>query len=244
MQLMDKIKKLLALASDERGNEEECKQAMAKVHRLLSEHNLTMEAVESHALDEGDAVKVKQHAYEHDKKVQPRWHGFVWNGVAKLFYGSYFRQRRTVWIEGEGYKPVISNVIVASPENAETARLVVEFVIQQIDALAKREASGCGRSFIDSYKKGCAMRVSQRCDELIARARAGELGDETGTALVPLASMYDKAQMAINKELAGMRFSKSRATMGSREGYTAGVKAGDRVSLNRPLAGSNVKGVL
>lgn len=238
MSIQNRILKLLALAEDCRGNEEEAKAAMAKVHQLLSEHNLSM-------------AEVKEGSLEDDRPIAERvqdnvvfiaggsvWKRWVYDAVARLYYGfTYYSSGGYERVNGS-YCKGTKVTIIASEYNAAVAKQVAEFVIDQIETLAKLEASGCGRSFIDSYKKGCAARINQRCKELIAQAKANTIPNEAGTALMCLSDLYNRADEAIKKHLKdqGVRLSAgTSASAASSAGYAAGRSAGDRVSLNNPL---------
>ena len=234
-----RIKKLLALANDKRGNEAEAKAAMEKAHQLLSEHNLSMAQVDS-AIESG----VTENKFFEITGRLASWKPVVWGAVARLFYGYYFYSQTYRYVDGRetaGY----THTIIAEEQNADVAMTVSAFVIDQVEQLAKYH-KGSGRAFISSYKHGVAHRIDERVNAIIAKAKAGEMELSDGTDLMCVSSLYDKATEAIQDYVRkkDIKVKQKEVSISEIEGFTAGMVAGDKVSLNRPVSNSVVTGRL
>lgn len=241
--ILDTIKKLLALAEDARGNESEMHVAMEKVHTLLSKYNLSLTEVRDHD-SENSILSVdvcKTSFFDDSSGHMKHWKGCVWGAIARLYYGYVYSCLTMVTDPNNPYKSrrVTQYTIIAHKDNAEIAIAVVQFVLSQARSIANRECSRMGRSYKDSFLKGLAFRVSQRVDELIRQAKEGKVVSD-GTALVRLDDLYDKyavAQREFVKQL-GVTIQTNTWHAKSRVGFVAGKKAGDQISLNRPVSSS------
>lgn len=212
--IIEKIQKCLELAK-RGGTEGEATAAMSMVQSLLAKHNLSLAEVESKGQKPEDYVRNEA------GRLQP-WQRYVWNGIARLYFCSFFTSGA-------------NGIVIGKPSNIAIVENMAGYLCGLGETLAKAESKD--RSFRNSFKAGFAQRISQRCHEEIKRAKENKVFEaNTCTALV-LAPLYEKT----GKEIAtwlfnqGIRTTAKRSTqrVSNGAGYNAGRSAGDGVSLGR-----------
>lgn len=238
---IEKIQKCLELAR-RGGTEGEANAAMARVQALLAKHNLTMAEVE----DRGQTVE--DYVRNDLGRLQP-WQRSVWNGIASLYFCSYFSSGK-------------NGVLIGKPSNAAIVRSMADYICKLGERLA---AEGSAKSledlpddlrydaamrsmitqFRNSFKAGFSSRIYQRCAEEIRSAKAGNMTDEnTGCALV-VAPLYEKTGKEIAVFLRSLGVSVRSKTQSRRissgDGYRAGQSAGNSVSLRGNTIGGGSK---
>lgn len=161
--LIDRLKKLLALAKDTRGNENEAAAAMEKVQALLAEYNLTMADLESQG-GKDESGRRSQDKYE--KSAMYEYQRGLMKAVAEAHYCLYWTGAR---IDYRGKRPVkrFYHVLVGREANVISARLMFEYLNTTIEKLSTERYTSRGnlsRSAI-SWKEGCASRLEERLTE-------------------------------------------------------------------------------
>lgn len=229
-----RIQRLLALAHGTHDNgDEERAAAMAKVLKLLAEHNLTMEAAQTI----GSKPTEKRTSDIQENKRDYLWVRHATHAVAQLYFCRVFTTKTGkdrsafTWVGLEG--------------NIGAAQAVIEWVIKSIEAEARRDArkAPAGTSpntWTWSFCKGAAAQVIERCKT--ARKNAEDAAaDEPGTGMV-LASYYKKEYDANTTYLAEplsvqlrKSHAKSRNTLA--DAYDSGKEYGNKVGLGRPVEG-------
>jgi hypothetical protein len=137
-------------------------------------------------------------------------------------------------------------VVYGRPSNIQVVHYVAQSLIRTGETLATQEAKAAAqrmakdgielnvRAWAASFRIGYAHRIAERVNEEIAKAKRGEVKDETGTALI-LSPLYDREKTAITAVMNnhGIKFkvNRSSANVRSSSGYNAGREAGDRASF-------------
>lgn len=218
--IIEKIRKLLALA-ERAGTEHEALVAMEKAQALLVEHGLSISEVHK---DEVDFESVTQQ-YEWNAS----WIKYVAVGVAKLYLCH-------VYCVGNGTNS-FSLVFSGSPVNIQTATYVMDVVV----STGKRLAREYGRqarivngdnavSASNSFKKGFAMRIQGRCDQLVKHV----MSESNGENALVVANLYETTGSQIEKWLGGkgLNFRTNRGKVRADPRHArAGAAAADRVNL-------------
>lgn len=215
--IVEKIRKLLRLARDKRGNEAEAASAMAAAQRLMLKHNI--DSVEE--VVEQVAIRGDWHNYEVDKK----WQQILMQAVGKLYNCRGLMRTNSAQVQFVG-KP--SNVLVC----ADT----LEWITEQVNDLHKQalQAFKDGgklskfeyRNFRLTFKEACALRIWERVNEIVAAAR-NEIPSHM--ALLVIDQALSAADDLINADtnIKKGRKIKMRGGLGS----GAGRVAGDQVKI-------------
>lgn len=200
--IIEKIKKLLAMANDARANENEAAVAMQRVQEMLASYNLSMAQVDSFKVkDEKDAREGRQKTTM-EKSAMYEYQRTLMRYVADAHYCLYFVGEKNAYNEKSGkYMRRKHHVLVGREGNVITATLMFEYLNSTIEKLAMEvypHPMNLSKSAL-SWKGGCSTRLSQRLYEKRIKAdqeqeeRAHEAAKNShGTALVLLSEVRDK----------------------------------------------------
>lgn len=230
--IISRVRKLMALANDERASEGERDNALRMAHATLAKYNLSMAQVSEGGAQEARVFQAFR------GKSQP-WTRSTANAVAGLFFCKYFYKNQGSYCEHN---------FIGRESNAITAKEIAEFVIKSIlseaNRLSKYEANP--NVWWTQFCKGAANQVWHRCAQLRKDAEresaAAPTATGTGTSIV-LASLY-KTEMQSNEDFLAeqglrLRSAASRERYTGAEGYAAGKSFGAKVSLSRQVGATS-----
>lgn len=213
--IRDKIRKLLAMAEHEGGNDHERQRAMSLASELMMRHGIERDQIggEKPKVARGDKFNM-----DYD------WYRDAANAAATL-YGC----RAVFWANTHF-------TFVGREDNRGAAQDTMAFLVLQVEAayraslpkgLSKTERADYRRSF----KRTASNRLWQRAQEAVAQqAKAPSAG---GTALVlHMGQLIAEVDEAL-KEM-GTRTARSRKSY-SGSGTMAGWNAANAMDLNRPV---------
>jgi hypothetical protein len=252
---IDKIRKLLKFANDERGNQTERDTALRQAYKLLSKHNLTLPDVAEGGDEE---LRVRESV---ELSVYP-WARIITNSLARLFFCAHYFQRShkgknaTHYFVGKQ-----ANAITAS----EMSAYVVKSVFKELRARFGSDTSPEARSFAMGVADTIVHRVAElrsqaeqeqadeQAQEAAAMALQGDALDEavggptgTGTALV-LANVYASEAKAndawIAENVGGLQYGADRTKAVGGSAYRAGRKHGEGISLQGQLGSAKAKSI-
>ena len=231
--ILERVRKMLALANDAAASEGERENAMRMAHATLAKYNLSLSEAEA----SGSAPEEARIEGGMVGRDYP-WMRTCAHAMAELFFCEYLIAR------ARGGKVV--HYFVGRESNTITAREMTSYVISSIDREAKRWSAETysGSNGWRSFAKGAASRVYVRARKIREEAERAPVTPSTSTALV-LASVYALEQQknkALIAQLYGDSLRQGRATQQrntSSDAYAAGREFGDRVSLNQQLGSSS-----
>lgn len=217
--IIERIKKMLALANDLAATEGERDNALRMAYNTMAKHNIDMATID-------ESSKEKQEARIDFPKVSWSW---TWakqvnHIVADLFFCKYYYFER---INGTQ----ITHHFVGRESNAMTAAVMADWIVNSIlkeaRGLYKSNTSPATRSFCTGAMHKLALRVQE-----IKRAKAQEFEATPGTSIV-LASLYEQEDAA-NEALmpADLRVNKGRNTKVQHDAYVAGQEFGAKINLD------------
>lgn len=156
-----RIQKLLALANDGRGNEEEAHSAMAKAHAIMAEHNLTMATIAATSKKEGEARSKEsmdgQAMFDYQRDLMAVIAETNYCYVSILY--TYTKRGA----KGAGYR------LIGTESNVATAKAMFEYLMQTINRLVMNEINNDYRKRMSrwaiSWCTGCAERLRERIAE-------------------------------------------------------------------------------
>lgn len=180
--IIDRIRKLLALADASRNpNEAEAEAAMRMATRLLSQNNLDLSDVQS-ATDANHPVG--EHPVPCSRAPADTWKAILATSVAPLYYAKVYRTGDELRYVGRPH-----NTIVASEMTA--------YLIRAIDRLAEQALASTMFStkppkndalFLRSFREGATSRLYHRIADLIKERDTAPIASATGTTLPALAA--------------------------------------------------------
>ncbi len=221
--ILDRVRKLLALANDERATEGERDNALRMAHATLAKHQLDMLDVDKHVRDKDDP----RGTYLMDGWGIP-WCRSIRNTVAKLFNCRYYSQK----INTTKYR----HFYVGRESNATTAMMMADWIVlallREADKRYGHRLTPGGRSF----GEGASHKLYKRVEAMLEEK--GQEYQATGYAVALL------DEDALNDALlpADLRTGKQRKANYDVSAFYDGHAHADGISLNTQLA--NKKGTL
>lgn len=225
--ILDRVRKLLATANDERGNEHERDNALRMAHNLLTKHGLSLMQVEAHEKDKADP-----RGKFDDIGLSTPWARRVRHAIADLFMCKYF-------FGSQLSSTRCTHYFVGRESNAVTAMYMSAYVVRSIVKEATKLYGHPLNADARSFSTGCASRLRQRIDQMIAD-KAKEVGPQTGGTALALLDLA-RAEKDANDawlEASGVQLttSKGRSAGVNAAAYSAGHAHGGSISLNVQIA--------
>ncbi len=226
--ILDRVRKMLALANDTRASDGERDNALRMAHNLLAKHNLSLADVEAAARNASDP----RGEYTEVGWAQP-WARTVYDAMSKLFFCRYA-------YGGKINSTKLRHKMIGRSSNATTALLMADFLCTSI----LRE---CRQRYVHNlspqsreFATGAAHRIYWRVQKLIEE-RARDKPDHpqgNGCALV-LADVYrlesEANALAVAELWPALKTGKPAPDVPLTKAYFAGQEYGATASLNVQL---------
>lgn len=218
--ILEKVRKLLAMANHENANETERDTAMRQAHALLTKHGLDMVSVENHEREKMDP----RGEFSHEDWSMP-WTRSVRNAIAKLFMCTYLMGDK---INGTRQR----HYFIGRESNATTAEYMSVFVVGSIlkEGRARYGHNLCAET--RAFGAGAGARLWQRVNELIeAKVQEVQVSDGKGLALIDLRTAEDDGNADFMKDYE-VRTLPSRKSNLDGNAYRAGQAHANNIGLN------------
>lgn len=217
--VLDKIKKLLAVANDAAATEGERDNALRMAHKLLVKHNLDMQDLHKHGIKE-------ERIRETVETFRMKWARGVAGSIAELFMCKLY------WQNINATKGRYSFIGLES--NATTAALMTEYVIQSILKEARKLYTHNLSSGARQFGYGAEFKLSNRVAEMI-KTTSKEVG--TGLIVVELYDLEEKAnEEFLKSQGTKIKILKDRETdITDYKAFNAGSQYAEKIDLNLQL---------
>jgi hypothetical protein len=232
---VDKIRKLLAVARDGRGNEHEATVAASQAEKLMRHYQLESADVvlEEIQREESFDRQTEDVSFEglkdHRPRQVPKWVGFIAIGCGRAF------TCKVDVVDGpRGYRVRFSGYAL----DVMLCRWVYRFLCEEMFRLSKLTTRGQGMSAAKSFRTGAASALQQRLFALDAeRTRETEERREAGASGSALV-LYDRKRERVDEMFGGQQTRQVKTSSGDRGAYRAGVEVGNKIAIptNRPLS--------
>lgn len=233
--ILNRIKKMLALANDAGATEGERDNALRMAYATMAKHNFDMAQVDAVTGAKGTANAAAEKR-EQIKKLYSElaWAREVSFAIARLFFCHYYCERLY------GTQSKMHHCFIGRTSNAITASEMSAYIVDSINREGRRNAKFAdqpGRAHRD-FCKGAVEQIVRRCHQLREDAEKPAQSKEPGMALV-LANFYDTEQSANKQHLVSLGVT-TKPTTGSQapkddDSYRRGRAFGANVSLNRQV---------
>jgi hypothetical protein len=236
--MLEKVRKLLAMGRDGRGNENEQEIAMRQANKIMAEFGIAEAECDMSAIDAGEMVfgeaqcGADGRAPEAGKvyRSAPSWAGVLVVGVAK-FTDSVVIRKRTEAGEIFAFRGEQNDVLLA--------RWIFGVLVQSIQ-LEQIKSGWTKRGEANSFRMAAATTLQKRLRTLTAervkmyeQARA----ESNSRALV----VVDRKQNEIAVRFGAQKTRSSRSGYSSSGAAIAGHAAGSRINIPWPLGNSGNK---
>ena len=211
--IIEKIRKLLALA-DDGANIHESARAAEQAEKLMRKYQIANADVLAAELD---ASGIQDEEVRHSARSTPVWVGFIALGVARLNDCQVINTRGGVQFTG-------------MVEDVEVASEMTRYLVRETDRLARRFPGTRGER--GSFRRGCAGTLQRRMFDLAEDRKAEFQEASGGTALVV-------QKHSLIEQHTGRKQQTRRSSMREGAGYRDGQKAGAGMRLDRQVGGRN-----
>ena len=218
--IVEKINKLLALASS--SNENEAAVAAQKASLLLAQYNLSLADLGS-----DDLTDITELVVETTTRFIS-WKMLLLCGIAEANGCQAFRNDYSGKMK-----------LIGSHASLIVCQHMYEYLSKTIERRAKYR-QGRGRAYLNAFRVGCATRLSQRLEEQRAEIENNGIAGNSETPQTPaivVRSMFEKSEAAVAEYLKqqGVEIKTKSAQLSSELGFDSGYKVGDKISLNKQI---------
>jgi len=217
--LLEKIRKLLALAGSP--NQAEAESAAAKAQELLAAYNLDMADV----LKTGDRSEIKEEIFE-EGRCSKAWREVLLNGICAVTFCKMLR--------GRGSNGEYNYSVLGREHCIATARCLYEYLAQAAMRLGRRHG-GTTRD-IANFRMGFAAAIRSR---LWIQYEEQIKGREEKALVIQDSDLIDKML-----SVRGVRRVSLRTGRRNSNAYAAGYAAGRDLSLAKQVGESGAAGSL
>ena len=212
--IIDKIKKLLALATSDNVNE--ASTAAAAAQKLMTQHRISAAEVEGHSTSSGQVEEILNTEFASEKSLIP-WKSRIASGLAKangceIYHGRHHTGVKTMYI--------------GPASGLATMQYMYQYLVREVDRLAAAERGrpGVDRTYLTSFRYGAAKTIAERLQESAQETMA----EASGTAL----AVINRDEERVKEVLASMALRPTKTRLNDKTGYERGRAAGKTVNLN------------
>jgi hypothetical protein len=228
IKIIDRIKKLLSLATS--ANQHEAAQAAALAADLMLKHEIEEAAL---APAEAAPEAVEESVLDELGRQHVSWRGIIAAGLSKAHGCACY---------GTKEKGIAQTRVVGQPSKVATIRYMYAYLTSETDRLAdvayRDEVLECRKSDVpapsargwkNGFRVGCAAEISKRLTAQRKETHAAARIAGQSSALVVVADAERAVERHMRREHPRLRSSSVRTS--SRSGVSAGRAAGGNVSL-------------
>lgn len=224
--ILEKVKKLLALANDAGASEGERDNALRMAHNMLAKHNLSMVDLNEHSAMEGRETHVLE-------GFNKKWCRQIGKSIAELFFCEYYFGE-----DINGTK--CPHYFVGKQSNAVTASLMTEYLIASILKECRKNWKHNLAPESRAFAYGAADRIFSRVCEM--RKNPEVEGEGNALVVINLYKTEREANRAfMDKSGVSLVKIKSKAQPVNSRAYNKGFEYADGLSLNGQLVNRNQK---
>lgn len=226
--VLNRIKKMLALANDAAATEGERDNAMRMAYATMAKHNIDMATVES----SGQQQTEKREEHYQEFFGRP-WARQVAHAIARMLFCEYVVSH----VGGEKSK-IYKHRFIGRTSNAVTAAELSRYLVNSIIKEARTRYGSGGSAEGRTFSVGATSAIRERVRKMIQEATQPPVEKTPGTALV-LVNMY-RSEAEANAMVLRSMYPKLQAARGGKgvhdsDAYRAGQQYGSTVSLNRQI---------
>lgn len=220
----EKIRKLLALASNNPSKEESAS-ALAKAQALMTEHKIEQATLN---ISNKEEEEIFTEFGETEGITSQNWK-YTLSEILSRANGCFIYTLR--------HKGTIG--VVGKPSNVKSFSYLLLYCVNEVERIAKANCRGLGRAYAISFKHGCVQAISLAITlekqklEAMMRARAAATNDARGLVVLNNAISKINAESALAEKVCRSKMKLSKGTgsgrISSNSGYSAGQQAGSSI---------------
>jgi hypothetical protein len=220
--IIDRVKKMLALANDSSASEGERDNALRMAHATLTKYNLDIEDLD---------VKEGRECMELFGFSSP-WQVRVSNSISKLFFCKYYFARG----------PKFTHTFVGKTSNVVTAQMMADYVIRSVrrEAAKRQRSESLPNSWYTSFCKGASVTIMDRCNALRVDQETNTESNGTALVVTELYKTEEDLNSAFIKDMLNLKL-KSAKSKEHRAGYgyNDGKDYGNNINLSGQIGNNS-----
>lgn len=245
--VLDKVKKLLTLASNISVNENEAVNANTEAQKLITRYQI--EDAELNALNKKD-LEITFARINTESKSDILWRNRLVGYLTEVnncqFVITKVEREKTLSevlknSKDKTYRCTVYTVF-GTKDNIELIQILFDLIGNQIEYLSKNKFAGKGKSESNSYKLGVVTTVGQRLRETKQKVIESVTNEQKAIGKVSNALVHIEKEISLVEKFmndyykGGLTKAKERKVNLKREAYQGGLKDGSLVKLNNHLA--------
>jgi len=217
--VVEKLRKLLAMANDGRGNETEAETALRHAEALMRKHGIESADI---VLKEMQAGTLKTDSVVVDTLSGarvPKWIGYLVIGIGKL------TDTIVMGSPIDGYRAGIK--FCGTPEDVQMAAFLLPYLMEAIDRERKRDGVGY---HVQQYRVAAALVLQKRMKDLRAeRDKVFEASSSTALMVI------DKKLQVIKEKFGEQETKQTKSNLTNMHVANLGAAAGKRINLSQQV---------
>lgn len=238
---MDKIRKLLAMANDGRGNEQEAATAARQAEKMMRQYQIDTAEVVMQELETEEAFGqgMGQVSFEnikgHKPKQVPGWVGIIAIGCGSAFTTKVdvVRTANGIMVRFSGYKM-----------DVELCKWVYHFLCETVMRVSREQTTGMAGA--KSFRAGAAGALQRRLFAMkMERQQENEAYDAQHKALTnkgpgTAVALFDRKAERVEEMFGAQETKQKKTKVSDADAYHAGRVAGSKMNIptNRPVGGA------
>lgn len=222
---VDKVRKLLAMARDGRGNEHEAARAAEQAEKMMRAYQIETADVVMEEIEQDEAFDrgLEDVSFEGKEGHRPR-QAASWVGVIAIGVGAAFTCKVDLVGSPQGVKVRFSGY---APDVA-VARWVYRFLCETVYRLSRERMAGQGMAAAKGFRSGAAGVLQARLYAMKAeRDKDNRAEGAAGTALV----LYGRKEQRVEEMYGEQRTRKTTASISDPRAFEAGRRAGAEIGI-------------
>lgn len=154
-----RIRRMLALANDKRGNENEAANAASMAQAMIAEYGLSLAQLETGAADATEGGKRAKNS--HDRSAMYKYQRDLMTAVANVHFCRYWIEEVHTLSSGK-MRNVKRHVLLGRTINIEAAKIVYDYLIDTMDRLLPWQGTEKRGKQALLWLEGCSFRLAER----------------------------------------------------------------------------------
>lgn len=220
--IIEKVRKLLEIATHPATNVNEAATAATRAQELLFKHKLSLADIE---LESGEKTEeVSRDAVDQEGSRHSEWRNTVMSGLA---HGLFCRSILSYGRNADGER-VARTILVGKPSDIQTLKYLYGYCCNEINRLCSEQASGRGTRYANSFRLGAAMAIYQAMQAKRKEQEHAEGVKETALAIIKRDDEGNAAYVKANFKTTHVAYRGPSDGEGKKAGATINLNGGGR----------------
>lgn len=216
--IIEKVLKLLELAKDERGHDGERESASRMAAKLMEQYSLDFVDINTGKPKNGVFQK-----YEMEQDEYLQWADVLANGICNAFDVKLLCSKRNGW----------TMIFCGTRSDIDIAVFFYKYLRRSVGVMTSRSFSKAADR--QTFAISMVVTINRRMRELYEKRNEMYSSDSKALMVVKQTGLTE----FVKEQFPNAGNAGRVKTNGSREAYNAGVEAGKKVNISRPISGNN-----